>query len=166
MSNSNERWRFTNLVSLASTAKNIGEIKKAMEILGDAEDLINRDPKVKSEFSDNRNIANAYAGIDSEKSFQILELVAYRLNGVIDGYIKYMEYSDNQRMVENGELVINSNSRQFTNYLSLTPGASRSLAEKDFNRLKDLSDKFERPEVRIAIRLMIARALLNSNQKN
>lgn len=166
MSNSNERWRFTNLVSLAATAKNIGETKKAMEILGDAEGLINRDPKVKSEFSDNRNLANAYAGIDPEKSFQILELIAYRLNGVIDGYIKFMEYSGNQRMVENGELVINSNSRQFTNYLSLTSDASRSLAEKDFNRLKDLSDKFERPEVRIAIRLMIARGLLNSNQNN
>lgn len=165
MSNSNESWRFTNLISLAAAAKNIGETKKALEILDEAERLINRDPKIKIEYSDNRNLADAYAEIEAEKSFQILENMIYRLNGVIDGYIKFMEYSANQRSVENGELVINNNSGQFTNYISLSPSALQTLAEKDFNRLRDVSDKFERPEVRIATRLIFARALLNPNQK-
>jgi hypothetical protein len=121
---------------------------------------------MKNDFSDNRMLADAYAGIDTEKTFQILENMAYRLNGVIDGYLKFMEYSDNKRVVENGELVMNNSSRQFTNYFNLSSTALQSLAGADFNRVRDLSDKFERPEIRVATRLIIARSLLKTGPQN
>ena len=84
------------------------------------------------------------------------------MNGVIDGYIKFMEYSGNQRTVENGELVMGNYSKQFTNYFSLPSSSLHALAEKDLNRVRDLSDKFERPEVRIAVRLIVINGLLNA----
>ncbi len=166
LTQTNERMMFNNLIWLSSTAKSIDENEKASEILSEAERFVNQDPKKKNDFSENRSLANAYASIDPDKTFQILENMAYRLNGVIDGYIKYMEYSNNQRVVENGELVMNNYSRQFTNYFNLSSNSLKNLAANDFNRIKDLSDKFERPEVRIATRLIIAKSLLRSNQGN
>ncbi len=158
--------RFINLVRLSDTANSIGETKRTEQILSEAERLVNQDPKTKTEFADSRSLASSYARVDADKSFQILENIAYRLNGVIDGYIKFMEYSNDQRTVENGELVMGNHSKQFTNYFSLPSKSLYALAEKDFNRVRDLADKFERPEVRIAVRLMIVRGLLNSNQSS
>jgi hypothetical protein len=161
-----ERLSLRNLIWLATTASKNKLEDKASEVLNDAERFVNPEPKMKNDFSDSRMLANAYAPIDSDKTFQILENMAYRLNGVINGYIKFMEYSDNKRVVENGELVMNNYSRQFTSYFNLSPTSLKSLVNQDFNRVKDLSDKFERQEVRVATRIIIAKSLLRANGGN
>lgn len=162
LSVNNESFRLNNLISLAIGAARAGEKDSASGILYEAEAYIKQDPKQKSDFSNSQRIANAYAIIDPDRSFAILENMIYRLNGVINGYTKFMEFSGNGRVVENNELVMSSYSRQFTNYLRFSPESMKSLAEADFRRLKDLSDKFERPEVRIETRLLIAKALLTA----
>lgn len=159
-------FRFTNLLGLALRANVVGEKELASNILGEAETLINQDPKEKRDFSRNRSLANAYASVDADKSFVILENMVYRLNDVINGYIKYMEFSGNGRVIENNELLMNSRNRQFTNYLRISSIAMKSLAESDYNRLKDLTDKFERPEIRIELRLLLAKGLLSASKKN
>lgn len=163
-----ESYRFNNLISLGMQAANVGEKETAISILDNAESLISIDPKERRDFSRNRSLANAYAVVDVNKSFNILETMVYRLNEVINGYIKFMEYSGNGRVVENSELLMNRRSRQFTNYLNFSPNSLRSLADEDYVRLKELTDKFERPEVRIEARLLIAKGLisLSSNGKN
>jgi hypothetical protein len=155
-------YRFQSLVSLAIRTATAQEKDLAGEILDEAETYINQDLKDKTDFSNNRSLANAYALIDADKSFSILENMVYRLNSVINGYIKFMEFSGNSRVVENDELIMNSRSRQFTSYIRFSPQALKVLAESDYNRLKDLSDKFERPEIRVETRLLIAKALLNA----
>ncbi len=161
MSVDDDGYKFNALISLASQATVIGEKDSAISILDAAESFIKQDPKERRDFSNSRSLANAYALVDADRAFNILETMIYRLNGVINGYIKFMEFSGNGRIVENDELLMNRRSRQFTNYLNFSPGALKSLAESDYTRLKALTDKFERPEIRIDTRLLIAKGLLN-----
>jgi hypothetical protein len=162
LSISSESYRFYNLINLALQSARIGEKEVAATILNEAEYYIKQDPTEKNDFADNQRIADAYALVEVDRSFAIMENMIYRLNGVINGYIKFMEYSGNGRVVENNELVMGSYSRQFTNYLRFSPASLKNLADADFQRVKDLSDKFERPEVRIESRLLIAKTLLAS----
>ncbi len=159
-------FRFNSLVGLAVRAANSGETDLAKEILNEAEYYIDQDPKQRSDFTHNRNLANAYASVDANRAFIILENMVYRLNGVINAYVSYMEFTGNGRIVENDELVMNSRNRQFTNYFKFSTETLKKLAESDYARLRSLSDKFERPEIRIEARLLIAEALLKvGNQK-
>lgn len=164
LSVNSDGYRFNGLINLAMQAANAGEKETAATILSEAEYYIKQDPTEKNDFAENQRLANAYALVETEKSFTILENMIYRLNGVINGYIKFMEYSGNGRVVENNELIMGSYSRQFTNYLKLSPTSLKNLAGADFQRVKDLSDKFERAEVRIESRLLIARTLLGATK--
>jgi hypothetical protein len=106
-------------------------------------------------------LANAYAAVNAEKSFAILENMIYRLNDVIEGFVKVNEFSGNSRMVENGEMIMSRASQQFTGFLFISGSNLQHLAEADLARLKNLGDKFARPEFRVEIRLLIAQTLLN-----
>ena len=157
-----DNYRFNGLVGLAMRVAGLGDKESAVDILNEAETYLNQDPKVKLDFSRNQSLANAYALVDTSKSFVILEDMVYRLNSVVNGYIKYMEFTGSRSIVENNELIINNRTRQFTNYLKLMPKSLKKLAESDYGRLKGLTDSFERMEIRIETRLLIAKSLLNA----
>lgn len=161
----NSDFRFTNLVWLAIAAKNSGEIEYAQMLLSQAEGFVNRQPQDREDFRKNRRLADAYASVYPEKSFEILEDLIYRLNGVIESYIKYSQYQSNRTITENGELLLNSNTRQFTNYLAFSPNVYKTLAESDFNRTRNLADKFTRLELRVDARLKIAGGLLKASKQ-
>ncbi len=162
LSVNDDKYRFKGLVNLAIRVAVMGDKESAAGILYDAETYMIVDPKERNDYAQSQTLANAYALVDTDRSFSILENMIYRLNGVINGYIKFMEFSGNRRILENGELIMNSRSQQFTRYLNLYPQTLRNLAENDYSRLKDLTDKFERPEIRVETRLLIAKALLNA----
>lgn len=159
-----DTYRFNALVGLATRVAGIGDTESAIDILSEAETYLRQDPKAKLDFARNQSLANAYALVDTDKSFVILENMVYRLNGVINGYIKYMEFTGSSAVVENSELIMNSRTRQFTNYLNLTKNSLKALAETDYARLKGLTANFERSEIRIETRLLIAKALLNATK--
>jgi hypothetical protein len=157
----NNNFRSTNLISLSRQASQAGQDELAGVLLSDAERFINLQPKERNDFTENRNLATAYTSVDPDKSFAILENMIFRLNDVIDGFIKVNEFSGNSRMVENGEMIMSGASRQFTTYLFINGNSLQDLAEADLKRLKNLGDKFTRPEFRVETRLMIAQNLLN-----
>ena len=161
----NDLFRFSNLVWLANQASNFGENDIARTLLADAERFVNLQPKERADFSASRSLGSAYAEISPERSFAILENMIFRLNEVIDGYVKFGEFNGNGRIIENGELLLTRYSRQFTSYISLPGKTLEKLAETDFARVKNLADKFNRPEIRVEIRLQIAGALLNGKQQ-
>lgn len=159
----NDDVRFTNLLWLAQVSRGAGEDEFAEKLLEQAEGFANRQPETRTEFGKNKQLAAGYAGIRPARSFAILEDLVYRLNGVIESYIKYNHFTGGNRAgTENGELLINRSSRQFTQYLSFSPQTYRTLAEADFERLRGLADKFTRPELRVEIRLNMIAALLSA----
>ncbi|QQS42679.1 MAG: hypothetical protein IPM63_07035 [Acidobacteriota bacterium] len=157
-----DRFRYTNLAALAVRAYRAGETDDAVSMMKEAEMYLEAAPKERSDFSASMTIAQAYAIVDPDRAFTFFEEMAYRLNGVIDGYVRFAEYSGNGRTVENGELLMNRYARQFTGYFNLPENVVEGLAAHDLERLSDLPDRFDRPELRAETKLMIVGALLKS----
>ena len=164
MAVNDDEYRFKNLVSLAIRAANLGEQTSAGTILTEAENFTSRNLQEKKDFSNYQKLAEAYALIEPAKSFAIYEDMIYRLNSIIESYVRYMEFSGNRRAVDANELMMNNYGSQFINYLKFSPNSLKSLAASDFARTKDLADKFNRPEVRIKVRLLMANAILRASK--
>lgn len=157
-----DRFRYTNLAGLAVRAYKAGEEDEALSLMKEAEAFVKSSPKERSDFSASLEVASAYAEIDPQRAFSIYEEMAYGLNSVIEGYVRFAEYSGNGRTVAKGELLMNQYARQFTRYFEFPKNVVIGLASANSGRLVDLADRFDRPEVRAETRLMIAESLLKA----
>lgn len=151
--------RFSGLVSLATQAANVGEKESAAAILEESERLVNLQPKEMKEFSEVWLLAKGYAAVKPERSFALLEDTIFRLNEVINAYIKFSEFQNGEMTIENGELKMSDYGGQMFGFFYATGETIAKLADADFARTKDLADKFERPEFRVETRLWIATSL-------
>ncbi|REJ79186.1 MAG: hypothetical protein DWQ47_00120 [Acidobacteria bacterium] len=161
-----DRHRYTNLAALAVRAFKAGEPEEAQSLLREAEMYLRPTPKDRSDYRAAMTVAHAYSTVDPDRAFTIYEEMAYRLNGVIDGYVRFAEYSGNGRSVENGEMLMNRYARQFTGYFNFPETVVLGLAAEDVERLADLSDRFDRPEVRAHTRLSLIESLLKATEEN
>ncbi len=157
-----DRFRYSNLAGLAVRAFRVGAEEEAIALMREAEAYLKASPKDRNDYSASLTIANAYAIVEPNRAFLIYEDMAYRLNGVIDGYVRFAEYSGNGRGVENGELVLNRSARQFTRFYEFQPDIIKSLAASDSRRLTDISNRFDRPEVRAETKLLLIASMLKA----
>ncbi|MFN2392408.1 MAG: hypothetical protein ABR566_10625 [Pyrinomonadaceae bacterium] len=152
----NKSLRFTSLISLATQAANVGEKEIAIDVLEKAETFINLQPKEMREFTEVWTLAGGYASLKPERSFALVEDTIFRLNDVINAYVKFSEFQSGQAVIENDELRMGDSGGQVFGFFYYSGDLIGKLAEADFKRAKGLADKFERPEFRIETRLMIA----------
>jgi hypothetical protein len=115
-------------------------------------------------------LAGGYAELDTEKAFPILENTIYRLNDTISAFIKVGEFIDvSGSMIQNGEVQLGMFGGRLTKDLTGTLGNSNqillNLARVDFDRTRDLANKFERPEIQIMAKLLILRSVLEEKIK-
>jgi hypothetical protein len=155
----NKSLRFTSLLSLAAQAANVGEKEIAVDVLEEAETFINLQPKEMREFTEVLMLAGGYASLKPERSFTLVEDTIFRLNDVINAYVKFSEFQGGQAVIENDELRMGDYGGQVFGFFYYSSDLIGKLAEADFKRAKALADKFERPEFRIETRLMIAASL-------
>ncbi|MCU0240048.1 MAG: hypothetical protein MUC29_11455 [Pyrinomonadaceae bacterium] len=172
----NPEMRFSALIALANQSVKLEKKDLAERFLEEARVLNNSQLKKQQDFSFSFQLASSYAQLDTDKSFMILENTIYQLNEVISAFIKVSEYNGSfgGMSIEEGELQMASN--QFSNrFFSISPDTSQKLAAKDFERLKNLTDKFERLEMRVESKILIIKNLLtpppnqrgnNTNEKN
>lgn len=151
--------RFAGLVSLATQAANAGEKESAVAILEESERFINLQPKEMREFTEVWLLAKGYATVKPERSFALLEDTIFRLNAVIDAYVKFSEFQNGASTIENGEVKMGDYGGQMFGFFYSTGDVIAKLADADFARAKDLADKFERPEFRVETRLLIATSI-------
>lgn len=157
---------------LALQVVTMGDKKLASEILDDARGLINYQPVNYRDYMETWMLIGGYAQVDAEKAFPMIESTIYRLNDTISAFVKVGEFIDvNGDMVEEGEVQIGSFGGGMTRELMGGLGAAnttvRSLAIADFKKTKDLTNRFDRQEVRILAKMLVLRAILgNDKEKN
>jgi hypothetical protein len=158
----NPDFRFAGLLVLAAQTARLEKKDLAEQYLDEARNLLNGNLKNQKDFSDNFSLANAYANVNSDKSFTILENAVFQLNDIISATIKMGEYTGGG-VVEDGELQMSANQYSLR-FFNVSTETLKKLAEIDFERTKGLTEKFDRLEMRAESKLMIARALLNPPQ--
>lgn len=158
------------LSALASQVSALGDKETAVQIMDEARNLVNPQPKNYMDFMRNWMLASAYAQVDASKAFPILEDAILRLNDTIGAALKIGEFVDvGGEMIEDGEAQVGGFSGAMTRELTRGLGASdttvRGLAKADFARTKDLTNKFDRLEVRILAKMIVLRALFDEKDE-
>ncbi len=153
------------LSMLASQVSAAGDKELAAEIMKDANTLVNPSPKNYKDFMEIWFLASAYASTDPEKAFPLLDDTIYRLNDTLSAFIKVGEFIDvSGEMIDDGEVQIGalggSMINGLTRELGIASSTIRNLAIADFGKTKALTNKFDRPEVRILAKMLILRAVL------
>jgi hypothetical protein len=160
------QFRFEMMIWLSQKALQSAGKESATGILLEAELIIKLFPKDLSDFSNNWMLAEAYFGVDENKSFVIVENIFSQLNQVINAYATFNEFLGGETFVESDEVRMESagNAKVIGLEKLKTPMLKR-LAELDFPRTVNLTNRFDRSEFRLEARIMICRAILEPPKK-
>jgi hypothetical protein len=158
------------LSMLASQVAAAGDKELAAEVMKDAQALVNPSPKNYQDFLEIWFLASAYASSDADKAFPLLEDAIFRLNDTLSAFIKVGEFIDvSGEMIEDGEVQVGalggSMVKGLTQELGVANQTIRNLAVADFGKTKALTNKFDRPEVRILAKMLVLRAILGGETK-
>ncbi|HEY0320618.1 MAG TPA: hypothetical protein VGC66_06695 [Pyrinomonadaceae bacterium] len=155
--------RATQLSLLAMALMKKGERKMALELMEETRKLVNPQPDNQEEINILLVVARAYASIDAARAFELIEPVVDQANDMISAAALLDKFSAGGQggMFRKGEMVLQPGfmtaSTMFTQY-GRELGA---LARADFTRTKQVADRFQRNEVRLMARLMIAQSVLS-----
>lgn len=155
---------------LAASVAKAGDKELAASILKDAQALVNPDPRNAQDFLLTWMLASAYAESDPDKAFPLLQDTISRLNETIAAFIKVGEFVDTAgEMIQDGEVQVGmfggSMVRDMTSNLGVAQGTIRTLARADFSKTRNLTNSFDRPEVRIMAKMLVLRAILARPQQ-
>lgn len=158
------------LSALALQISALGDRELAGQIMDEAKSITNLQPKNYIDFMQIWMLSSGYAQVDAPKAFPILEETIARLNETISAFVKVGEFIDvGGEMIEDGEIQVGgfggNLTRELTRNLAGADATIRSLAKTDFARTKNLTDKFDRAEVRILAKMLVLRSLFGNKEE-
>ncbi|MEO6334099.1 MAG: hypothetical protein ABIO91_03875 [Pyrinomonadaceae bacterium] len=159
--------KIMNLSMLAAQVAKLGDKELASEIMRDAERLVNPEPKTYQDFMLMWMLASGYANSDPDKAFPLLEETIGRANDTLAAFIKVGEFIDvAEEMIQDGEVQIGAFGGQMigglTNELGVADATIQILAKANFAKTKNLTNRFDRAEIRVLAKMMVLRAVLDS----
>lgn len=162
--------KVTGLSVLAAQVAKAGDSELAAELMRDAASMVNPQPRNFQDFMLTWMLATGYASVDPEKAFPILEETLNRANDLIAALIKLGEFIDvNEEIIADGELQVGSFGgsmvRGVTKELGMADSTIELLSKADFEKMKSLTNRFDRPEIRVLAKMMVLRAVLGSRQQ-
>jgi hypothetical protein len=151
---------------LAAQVAKMGDKELAGEIMRDAEALVNPSPKNYRDFLLTWLLVTGYANSDPDKAFPLLEETIGRANDTLAAFIKVGEFIDvAEEMIQDGEVQVGAFGGQMvrglTSELGMADSTIQVLARADFGKTKNLTNRFDRTEIRVLTKMMILRAVLN-----
>ncbi len=163
--------KIAGLSGLATQVKQLGDDKLASELMNEASLLINTQPQNYIDYMQIWTLVIGYSNVEPDKAFPILENTIYQLNDTLEAFVKVGEFID-----VNGDLIIDnevqlgtfggSMTQGFVGQLGGSENVIGNLAIADFEKTKGLADRFSRTELRIFVKLMIMRSVLDDGKKS
>lgn len=153
------------LSMLAAQVAKAGDKELATEIMRDAQALVNPNPKHFQDFMYTWMLAAGYAEADPDKAFPILEDAIGRANDLIHAFVRVGEFIDvTEEMISDGEVQVGAFGGGMIRGLSKELGVAETtigtLVKADFAKTKALTNRFDRPEVRLLAKMLVLRAVL------
>lgn len=161
--------KIAGLSMLAAQVAKSGDKELAAEIMRDAQALVNPSPKHFMDFMLVLMLAAGYAESDPDKAFPILEDTIGRFNELLSAFIRIGEFVDvGGEMISDGEVQVGAFGGQMirgiTREIGVAQGTINTLIRADFAKTKTLTNRFDRPEVRILAKMLILRSVLGKKQ--
>src|SRR5438552_6705109 len=153
------------MAELAILLEKKGEHGEAVKLLDEAQALVKVDLKSDSQSNALLAFMLAYALVEPGKAFAIIEPFVDRANDDISKLL-LLDKIVKSGATKNGEILL-SQPRMPLDFemLKYGPGVV-ALAYADFSRTKALADRFQRPELRILARLLLAQSILRGLERS
>src|SRR5437867_4781789 len=109
-------------------------------------------------------LATGNASVEPDKAFPLLDDTIGRADDLIAAFIKVGEFIDvAEEVISDGELQVGAFGgtmvRDLTKQLGMADSTIQLLAKADFAKTRDLTNRFDRPEVRVLAKMMVLRAV-------
>ena len=157
---SNDDEKVQTLTELVTALATKGDKETAGKLIDEANQFLPARLKRKPNLDTTLQIAGAYALVQPERSFNLIENSIAQMNDLIAAGTMIDDFYD-YGTLKNDEILYDTMERQgythTTNFVALV----KNLAKADFDGMVNLSDRFARPEIRTFVRLKIAEALLD-----
>ena len=157
------------LSMLGAYAKRAGDDKLANEVMREAEAIVPQNPKTYQDMLYVWALITGYAEVNPDRSFVLLEDTIFRVNGLIDAFVRIAEFIDvGEQMIVDGEFQLGGFGggmmRQVTQMSGMADGTLSTLAAADPQKLQAAASRFERPEVRVLAKIFVLRQLTKTDE--
>lgn len=162
--------KIVGLSLLAVQVQKAGDEELASEIMRDAASLVGNNPKTYRDFLSLWMLASGYVDVKPEMAFNILEDAVFRANDLISSFVRIAEFIDvAEEMVVDGEVQVGAFGgnmiRGLTREIGVAEGTISKLANTDLDRTRALTNRFDRPEIRVMVKMLVLRTLLDPKKK-
>lgn len=148
------------LTQLATVASTKGDKKAALALLDEARSMVGSRARNFTQLGAQLQVARGYARLDPARSLLILEPVIDQLNELI-GAGALLGGFFSEQFVKDDEILLHVMNSFAGGFAGEFAGELKALASADFDRTKATADRFQRSEIRIMARLLIARSILD-----
>ena len=153
------------MAEIAVVLEKKGDHDEAVKLLDEARTLIKVDFESETQSNALLALVAAYSVVEPPKAFAIIERTIDRANDQVAKAL-LLDKIVSSGVVKNGELLMQNSGAISPEYVLFRYGkAVGALANADFNRTRAAADRFERMELRLMMRLLLAQALLADGGK-
>lgn len=135
--------------------------KLALELLGEARQLVNLKPKNDTQLYALLQVVRAYALVEPNRAFEMIESLVDQANELLSAASILSGFLLPPGMFRKGELMLPVGYSQISMQFRQFGKELAALALVNFERTKADADKFQRNETRIMARLFIAQGVLS-----
>src|SRR6185503_5404994 len=147
------------LIQMAAMASAQNDTRTARQCLAEAFDMIGGRASNYQRLQAQLQLAQAYAPLDPDRSFDIVAPIVEQLNGLMAAAAALDGFENNY--LQDDEWMPSGGS-SLSNMVVTCEQQVAALARADFDRAKSLTDLWQRSEVRLRARLLIAQAVLSN----
>jgi hypothetical protein len=153
------------MAEIAVVLEKKGNHDEVSKLLGEAQTLVKTDLNSETQTNALLALVAAYALVDPAKAFGIVERTIDRANDEIAQAL-LLDKIAKTGAVKKGEIRLAQSGVIPIDFVLFKYGKSvKALANADFDRTKAAADRFERSELRLAVRLLLAQALLGKEEQ-
>ena len=154
--------RVTTLIDLAIATKKDNP-KLALKFLDDARNIVGKKASNYQDFEDQLKVAEALAAFDLKRSFEVLESGIPQLNEILAAAAVVNGFE--AEVFREGELPLQGGS-EIGNMVARYGWELGSLAKLDFDHARMTADKFQLPESRLLVKLLLSQRVLGCEQNS
>lgn len=152
------------MAEIATKLQNKGEHDEALKLLAEAQTMIKNDLGSETQTKALLALTAAYAVVQPDRAFTIIEQTVDRANDEVAKAL-LLEKIVKSGALKKGEFRLAQGGMVSTDFaLFKYGGAVSAIAKVDFDRTKAAADRFQRYELRLMARLLLAQALLQSEE--
>ena len=139
----------------------------AVGLMKDAKSLANEFPEDEGELNDLMEIVKGYATVDSNEAFRIFDPIVDQINDFVQASAILSKYNKRNQNFKKGELLMKVNGYSWDGLILFRYITQMQLLGKaNLDRMISVSDKFQRNDARIIVKLFVAQGFLQEDKKD